>query len=84
MKRYIILSLTIALFLICLVYEKIQSIRWGYKINALNKEFEYLEQENKRLRFKLMNLTSMENLDNIAKAKKLITPDQNKIIYIEK
>ncbi len=60
-----------------------QSIRLGYSVDNCRKDCETWEQDNKALRLKINRLLSMERLDMVAKEKKLVTPDEKKIIYLK-
>jgi cell division protein FtsL len=75
--------ITAAIVLAFYVWQQTQSIRLGYAVDNYRKECEMWEQENKALRLKINRLLSMERLDAVAKEKKLITPDEKKIIYLK-
>ena len=65
------------------VFQQTQSIRLGYTVDNSRRECEKWGQDNKALRLKINRLLSMERLDSVAKEKKLITPDEKKIVYLK-
>ena len=65
------------------VWQQTQAIRLGYSVDTYKKEYEKWWQDNKALRLKINRLLSMERLDSVAKDRKLINSDENKIIYLK-
>ena len=65
------------------VWQQTQAIRLGYSVDTYKKEYEKWGQDNKALRLKINRLLSMERLDSVAKDRKLINSDENKIIYLK-
>ncbi|MBN1622612.1 MAG: hypothetical protein JW871_08485 [Endomicrobiales bacterium] len=80
--RYFSWLLVIAAVLSFYVWQQTQSVRLGYKVDNLRIECEKMKQKNKILRLKVNRLLSLERLDQIAKQKELITPDEKSIIYL--
>ncbi|OGS19346.1 MAG: hypothetical protein A2219_06855 [Elusimicrobia bacterium RIFOXYA2_FULL_50_26] len=81
--RYFYLLLTIAFILSFYVWQQTQSMRLGYKVDALRGECEKWEQENYEWRLKVNRLISMERLDRVAQDNKLITPDDKITHYLK-
>ena len=81
--KYFGLLIAAALILAFYVWQQTQSVRLGYSVDNCRKECEKWEQENKALRLKINRLLSMERLDGVAKEKKLMNPDEKKIIYLK-
>jgi cell division protein FtsL len=81
--KYFGLLFALACVLAFYVWQQTQSMRMGYAVDNCRKDCEKWEQENKTLRLKINRLLSMERLDSIAKEKKLVTPDEKKIIYLK-
>ena len=81
--KYFSLLMALAFVLAFYVWQQTQSIRLGYSVDNCKKECEQWEQDNKALRLKINRLLSMERLDAVAKEKKLINPDEKRIIYLK-
>jgi cell division protein FtsL len=64
------------------VWEQTQPVRLGYKVDNLRIEYEKWDQQNKALRLKINNLMSLERLDEAAKQKGLITPNEKTTVYL--
>lgn len=83
MFRYFYWLIFTAFILSFYVWQQTQATRLGYRVDVLRRECEKLENENKNYRYKVNCLLSMDRLDRIAKDKKLITPDEKSIFYLE-
>ncbi|MBN1823172.1 MAG: hypothetical protein JW803_02510 [Endomicrobiales bacterium] len=80
--RYFSILIIAAFILAFYVWQQTQAVRLGYKVDGVKKECETWEQENKTWRLKINTLLSMERLDKVAKARKLIVPDDKRKIYL--
>ena len=81
--RYIKYLALIAFVLLLYIWQQTESVRLGYKVDNLKKECERWEQENITLQLRVNQFMSMERLDQIAKQKGLIHPQEKDIIYLE-
>ncbi len=67
------------------VWQQIQVVKVGYGINQLRLQIEERENDNRSLRMKLNNLSSLERVEKIAKERlKMVNPPPENIIYLEK
>jgi cell division protein FtsL len=75
--------IVLALILTFYVWQQTLADRLAYKVENLEKESEKIEQENDNLRLKIHRLLSLERLNQVAKEKKLVSPDKNKCIFLQ-
>ncbi len=76
----------VLLFCTALVYvwQQIQVVKAGYAINQLKVQIEERENENRLLRMRLSNLSSLERVEKIAKERlKMVNPPPENIIYLQ-
>ncbi|MCB4792578.1 MAG: hypothetical protein LHV68_11930 [Elusimicrobia bacterium] len=83
MIKYLQILLAVTLVLSFYLWQQTEAIRLGYKVDNLSKECEKWEQQNDVLKLKINEYLSMERLDQIAKQKGLIHPQDKDIIYLE-
>jgi cell division protein FtsL len=81
--RYVKYLALITFVLLFYIWQQTESVRLGYKVDNLKKECERWEQENISLELKVNQFMSMERLDQVAKQKGLIHPQEKDIIYLE-
>ena len=66
------------------VWQRIESRKLGYRISEINGKIALLTEENKYLTMKIMSITSMNNLEEIAKKRLgLIAPRSSDIVIIK-
>lgn len=82
MFRYFYWLIFIAFILSFYVWQQTQSVRLGYQVGNLRRECERWEQQNKDWRYKVNCLLSMERLDQVARDRNLINPDDKTTIYL--
>lgn len=82
--RAILLSTTIILAVALLyVWQHIQVIRMGYRVERLNAEFSNLVQEERQLTLKLAQLKSLSRIEEIARGRlKMVNPEPAQIIFL--
>ena len=77
-------SLAIIIFGSIYVWQGNESRRLGYKISDTNERILSLSEENKYLTMKIMDITAMDNLEEIArKWLGLVAPKPSDIVIIE-
>lgn len=77
----------VLLFCTALIYvwQQIQVVKVGYNLSQLKVQIEERENENRFLRMRLSNLSSLERVEKIAKERlKMVNPPPENIIYLEK
>jgi cell division protein FtsL len=77
----LILLLIISVFIY--LWQQNTSIRFAYKINALQTEYNNIISENDNLRLKINSMLALEKMYKIAKERNLITAGEQNTIYIE-
>jgi cell division protein FtsL len=80
--RYFKWLLAAAFVLSFYVWMQTQSIRMGYKVDNLRKEYDKWEHENEVWRLKINQFLSLERLDQTAKQRNLTRPQEKDIIYL--
>lgn len=73
----------VGLVLAFYVWEQTQNMRLGYRVEEIKHECEKWDQDNANLNLKLRKLMSLERLDEFAREKKLVVPDEKKVIYLQ-
>jgi len=76
---YLFPGLIILLFY---VWQQIQVVLWGYKIESVQKEINYYDDQNRELRLKIGHLTSLDHVEKIAKEKLHMEPAKDNVIII--
>jgi len=76
---YFFLSFILLLFY---VWQQIQVVRLGYKIELWQKEIENLEEKNRHLRFRIGELSSLKYIERIARKKLLMKPASSEVVII--
>ncbi len=79
--------LTLAIFLVAAIFaygwEKIQLVRNGYRLQKLERELTFWENENRYFQIKFVQLTSLERIDKLARGKLgMVLPKQEDIILL--
>jgi len=65
------------------VWQHIQVIRMGYRVERLNAESSALIQEEKQLTLKLAQLKSLGRIEEIARGRlRMVTPEPSQIIFL--
>lgn len=83
LHRFLFLLLLFCTALIY-VWQQIQVVKVGYSLNQLKLQIEERENDNRSLRMKLNNLSSLERVEKIAKERlKMVNPPPENIIYLE-
>jgi cell division protein FtsL len=82
MFRYFSWLIFAAFILSLYVWQQTQAVRLGYKVDSIRKECDRWEQENRALRLQVNCLLSMERLDKVAQARKLVAPDPKTMVYL--
>ncbi|MDR1523318.1 MAG: hypothetical protein LBS29_05145 [Endomicrobium sp.] len=78
---FFILLLIISVFVY--LWQQNTSLRFAYKISALQTEYNNIIAENDNLRLKINSMLALEKMYKIAKDKNFITADEQNIVYIE-
>lgn len=82
---YLISSIFLVIAIFVYGWEKIQIVRNGYRLQQLEKELAFWENENRYLEIKAVQLTSLERVDKIARQKLgMVLPKQEDIILLPK
>lgn len=82
--EYFKLAIIVIVFFSFYVWQRNFSIKLGYKISEINGRILSLNEENKYLTMKIMDITAMNNLEEIAKKRLgLVTPKPSDIVVIE-
>jgi len=86
MKKTGKVVLTAASIIFCMlfyVWQHIQTVCLGYKMNELKKEVSGLEERNMRLKQDISRNANYQKLESVASENlKMVYPNQNNIIYI--
>jgi len=65
------------------VWQHIQVIRMGYRVERLNTELSALTQEEKQLTLKLAQLKSLGRIEEIARGRlRMVSPETSQIIFL--
>lgn len=77
-------SIIIIIFGSFYAWQRIESRKLGYRISEINGRILSLAKENKYLTMKIMDITAMNNLEEVAKKRLgLVTPKPSDIVIIE-
>ncbi len=75
-----LMSLIIFLFY---VWQSVQRVETDYKINCLEKDIQFFKNNNRYLKIRLNELTSLGRVEKIARKKLgLVSPGKNDVIVI--
>ncbi|MFH1258721.1 MAG: hypothetical protein ABII74_02720 [Elusimicrobiota bacterium] len=79
--------LLLAIFLVAAIFaygwEKIQLVRNGYRLQKLEKELTFWENENRYFQIKFVQLTALEKIDKLARGKLgMVLPKQEDVILL--
>ena len=79
--------LLLAIFLVAAIFvygwEKIQLVRNGYRLQQLGKQLAFWENENRYLQIKFVQLTALDKIDKLARAKLgMVLPRQEDVILL--
>ncbi|MCK5533549.1 cell division protein FtsL [bacterium] len=75
-----LMSLIIFLFY---VWQSVQRVETDYKINCLEKDIQFFKNNNRYLKIRLNELTSLGRVERIARKKLgLVSPGKNDVIVI--
>lgn len=64
------------------IWQQTQAVRLGYRVEEMKREADRWGQENASLKLKTERLNSLERLDQFAKDRKLVLPDEKSVIYL--
>lgn len=77
-------SVIIIIFGSFYAWQRIESRKLGYRISEINGRILSLAKENKYLTMKIMDITAMNNLEEVAKKRLgLVAPKSSDIVIIE-
>jgi len=82
-SRYFYMLIIAGFILSFYIWQQNQSTRLGYRVDNLRHECERWQQEHKSWETKVIFLPSMERLDKVAKEKKLVSPNEKNIVYLQ-
>jgi hypothetical protein len=72
-----------AILLLASAWFQIQSVRWGYKAQAIRREIDDLEKEEQTLDHRLAHSLSLSRLDELAKTEfRLTVPNPAQIVFL--
>jgi cell division protein FtsL len=81
--RIFLVTISVIFCLLFYVWQHIQTICLGYKLNELEKELSGLEEKNMRLKRDVSRNTNYQKLEKVACDKlKMVYPDNKNIIYV--
>jgi len=84
LRHYFIVILSVMAFFLIYVYETVHIIRLGYALQKKNDQLFELSLENDALSLELSKLTSLEQIDKIARSKLgLKFPSKDEVILID-
>ncbi len=69
MKKYLFYLFFLFLVLFFYLWQQVQVIRLGYKIELIEKEIEHYNNQNQYLRIKIGELTSLDYAEQVARDK---------------
>jgi cell division protein FtsL len=78
---FFILLLVISFFVY--LWQQNTSIRFAYKISALQTEYNNIISENDNLRLKINSMLALEKMYKIAKERNFVVADGQNTVYIE-
>ncbi|MDR0617928.1 MAG: hypothetical protein LBG23_04135 [Endomicrobium sp.] len=78
---FFILLLVISFFVY--LWQQSTSIRFAYKISALQSEYNNIISENDNLRLKINSMLALDKMYKIAKERNFIVADEQNTVYIE-
>jgi cell division protein FtsL len=85
MALVLMLTLLIAGAVMFYVWQQVEKIKFGYKIEQMKKEKEVLQELNRELKLERSYLRRLERIENIAKQKlNMIEPEDNCVIIVKK
>ncbi|MDR1196076.1 MAG: hypothetical protein LBL00_06335 [Endomicrobium sp.] len=65
------------------LWQQTTAWRLGYKVTAMQIEYEKISAENDSLFLKINSILALEKMDRIAKEKQLSKPDEKSVVYID-
>lgn len=81
-KKFIFYFFLTFILLLFYVWQQIQVVRLGYKIESREKEIENLDEENRHLHIRIGELTSLEHIEKVAREKLQMKPANSEAIII--
>jgi cell division protein FtsL len=78
---FLILLLIVSVFIY--LWQQNTSVRFAYKISALQTEYNNIISENDNLRLKINSMLALEKMYKIAKDRNFIVADEQNTVYIE-
>jgi cell division protein FtsL len=82
-RKYVLVFICVVFGLLFYVWQRIQVVCEGYKIDELKKNVALLEERNNALQKEVSSYTNYEDIDMVAKGSlKMIYPRSENIIYI--
>lgn len=83
MRKFIFYFLLSFILLLFYVWQQVQVVRFGYKIESCEKKIEHLAEENRHLRVQIGELTSLEYIERVAKEKWQMKPaNSERVIFL--
>jgi len=73
-RKFIFYFFLVFVLLLFYVWQQIQVVRLGYKIETCEKEIKHFGDENRYLRIRIGELTSLEYIEKTAKEKLKMKP----------
>ena len=83
MYKPVVFLILVSFGIFVYIWQQTTAVRLEYKVNALHAKYNIINAENDSLKFRINAILALEKMDKIAKEKKLFSPDEKSIVYID-
>jgi cell division protein FtsB len=83
MRKPFLMIIFIAFSLFAYLWQQNTSMRFAYKVSALQAQYDKINSENDILKAKINSIFTLEKMDKVVSEKGLLRPDEKSVICID-